>query len=94
MNSDMLWIVLLTMTASPALAADASPGTSYSDKVQKADGSGPAANAEASVQRGARKTGHAVKQGARRTGHAVGQGLQKTGRAIDRAGEKLEGRSE
>lgn len=94
MNSDMLWIVLLTMAAGPAVAADTRPATTYSEKVEQADGSGPAANAEASVHRGAKKAGHAVKQGAKKTGEAVGKGLRKTGDAVENAGEKLERKSQ
>lgn len=98
MNSDMLWLVMLTLAASPAVAATDAPAhaasaPSYSEKVDRADGSGPAANAEASVHRGARKAGHAVKRSAKKTGEAVGKGLRSTGNAIERAGEKVENKS-
>lgn len=93
MNRNTPWIVVLALAAGSAFAAD-NTGTSYGEKVQQADGSGPAANAEASMQRGAKKAGHAVKHGAKKTGQAVGKGLQKGGDAVDRAGEKLENKSQ
>lgn len=94
MNNDMLWIVLLTLAAGPAVAADSHADSTYSQRVQQADGSGPAANAEASMHRGAKKADHAVKHGAKKTGQAVGKGLEKTGEAVDRTGEKLEKKSQ
>jgi hypothetical protein len=92
MKRPLSCLALLACVAGTAFAAD--NATSYGEKVQQADGSGPAANAEASVQRGAKKAGHAVKQGVKKTGQAVGKGLQKTGEAVDRAGEKLEHKSQ
>ena len=51
---------------------------------------GPAARAEASIKRGAHRTGQALRHGAEKAGHAVGKGVRKTGEAIGRGGEKLE----
>jgi hypothetical protein len=51
---------------------------------------GPAARAEASIKRGAHRTGQAIRHGAEKAGHAVGTGARKTGEAIGRVGEKLQ----
>lgn len=66
MNSDLLWLVMLTLAAGPAAGtadppAQAANVSSDREKVERANGNGLAANAEASAHRGARKTGHAVK---------------------------------
>lgn len=91
MKRSLCCLALLTLVAGTAFAADT---PTYGEKVQQADGSGPAANAEASMHRGAKKAGHAVKQGAKKTGQAIGKGMEKTGEAVDHAGEKLERKSQ
>ncbi|HEY9067356.1 MAG TPA: hypothetical protein VIO33_20405 [Burkholderiaceae bacterium] len=52
---------------------------------------GTFARAEASIKRGACKTGHAIERGVRKTGHAIGKAGRKTGDALRRAGEKMGG---
>ncbi len=58
---------------------------------QANDSPGPAARAEESMKRGARKAGHAIEHGATATGHAIKKGAQKTGDAIRHVGEKIQG---
>ena len=57
---------------------------------QASDG-GTFARAEASIKRGACKTGHAIERGVRKTGHAIGKAGRKTGDALRHAGEKMGG---
>lgn len=68
---------------------DAHPDTT----ARSSSTAGPAARAEESAKRGARKAGHAVAHGARKAGHAVAQGARKTGDAMRRTGEKMGGTS-
>jgi hypothetical protein len=46
------------------------------------------------IENGAKKTGNAVERGAKKTGQAVGRGVEKTGDAIERGGEKLQEKSQ
>ena len=52
---------------------------------------GTFARAEASIKRGACKTGHAIERGVNKTGHAIGNAGRKTGDALRRTGEKMGG---
>ena len=63
------------------------------DCTQASDG-GTFARAEASIKRGACKTGHAIERGVKKTGHAIGNAGRKTGDALRRTGEKLGGSSD
>lgn len=69
----------------PATSADSS-----SDCTQMSNG-GTFARAEASIKRGACKTGHAIERGVNKTGHAIGNAGRKTGDALRRTGEKMGG---
>ena len=73
-------------------AGKSSPGTDNAsmDCVQASDG-GTFARAEASMKRGACKTGHAIERGVKKTGNAIGKAGHKTGNALRRAGEKMGG---
>lgn len=68
----------------------ASAGTESADCAQ-ASGGGTFSRAEASVKRGACKTGHALERGVKKTGNAIGNAGRKTGDALRRTGEKLGG---
>ena len=63
------------------------------DCVQTSTG-GTFARAEASLKRGACKTGHAMERGVKKTGHAIGNAGRKTGDALRRTGEKMGGSSD
>lgn len=63
------------------------------DCAQLSDG-GTFARAEASVKRGACKTGHAIERGVKKAGDAVGTAGRKTGDALHRTGSKLGGSPE
>jgi hypothetical protein len=63
------------------------------DCAQMSDG-GTFARAEASLKRGACKTGHAIERGVNKTGHAIGNAGRKTGDALRRTGEKMGGSSD
>jgi len=60
----------------------------------QASNGGTFARAEASMKRGACKTGHALERGVKKTGHAIGTAGRKTGDAIRRTGEKMGGSSD
>ena len=60
------------------------------DCARTSDG-GTFARAEASIKRGACKTGHAIERGVKKTGHAIGKAGRKTGDALRRTGEKMGG---
>ena len=68
----------------------ASVDTGSTDCTQASNG-GTFARAEASVKRGACKTGHAIERGVQKTGHAIGNAGRKTGNALRRTGEKMGG---
>jgi len=57
----------------------------------QASNGGTFARAEASVKRGACKTGHAIERGVQKTGHAIGNAGRKTGNVLRRTGEKMGG---
>ena len=61
-----------------------------SDCTQTSDG-GTFARAEASMKRGACKTGHAIERGVKKTGAAIDKAGRKTGDALRRTGEKMGG---
>ena len=71
----------------------ASADKGSTDCAQMSDG-GTFARAEASIKRGACKTGHAIERGVNKTGHAIGNVGRKTGDALRRTGEKLGGSPE
>ena len=52
---------------------------------------GTFSRAEASIKRGACKTGHALERGVKKTGHALDKAGRKTGDALRRAGNKMGG---
>ena len=60
----------------------------------QASNGGTFARAEASMKRGACKTGHALERGVKKTGHAIGNAGRKTGDVLRRAGEKMGGSPE
>ena len=60
------------------------------DCTQASDG-GTFARAEASIKRGACKTGHALERGVKKTGNAIGKAGRKTGDALRRTGDKMGG---
>lgn len=90
MNRTKLVLIaaLFGAASTAALAADAGSESARRDRMDMAyenyrnTDPGPAARAERSIKRGAKKVGHAVREGAR-----------KTGKAIRRGGEKLERKS-
>ena len=63
------------------------------DCVQTSNG-GTFARAEASIKRGACKTGHAIERGVKKTGSAIGNAGRKTGDTLRRTGEKMGGSSD
>jgi len=71
----------------------ASADNDSTDCVQTSNG-GTFARAEASIKRGACKTGHALERGVKKTGHAIGKAGRKTGDALRRTGEKMGGSSD
>jgi len=71
----------------------ASAGKGSADCAQMSDG-GTFARAEASIKRGACKTGHAIERGVNKTGHAIGNAGRKTGDALRRTGQKMGGSPE
>jgi len=70
-----------------------SAGSDSTDCVQTSNG-GTFARAEASLKRGACKTGHALERGVKKTGNAIGNAGRKTGDALRRTGEKMGGSPE
>ena len=70
--------------------SSASADNASADCVQTSNG-GTFARAEASMKRGACKTGHAIERGVKKTGNAIGNAGSKTGNALRRTGEKMGG---
>jgi hypothetical protein len=68
----------------------ASADNTSADCARTSDG-GTFARAEASMKRGACKTGHAIERGVKKTGNAIGKAGRKTGDALRRTGEKMGG---
>ena len=64
-----------------------SPSADNESDCSQTSNGGTFARAEASVKRGACKTGHAIERGVRKTGHAG----RKTGNVLRRTGEKMGG---
>ena len=70
--------------------SNASADNASADCRQASDG-GTFARGEASIKRGACKTGHAIERGMKKTGHAIDKAGHKTGNALRRTGEKMGG---